>query len=434
MGRKAKTEDPAPTSVGISAADLERSLDSPLRLRLVADLLDKHGAPLSLEDAVVASSRHFQDVLACLRPLVRWGVLEALDEDRSFRLRPDLPAEHLGALRGGVAARADLLGRERRVRYTVLAGLIGVNPKMQLVFEMIRQVCKLDVSVLILGETGTGKELVARAIHDLGPRRDGMFGAVNCATLTENLFESQVFGHARGAFTGAVRDHVGLVEQCHRGTLFLDEIGELPLANQVKLLRVLQEGSYTRLGDTKPRRSDFRLVAATNRDLGVMVPAGGFREDLYYRLNVFPMRIPSLRERLDDLPYLVTELLARHARVAGSGFPASMSREALVALARHGWPGNIRELENVLMRAAILAEDHEIGVEHLPELGSGPARIEPAPSADNAIKTLAEVERDHLAAVLRLKAGNIRATAAALGITRATVYQKIRKYGLDGAT
>ncbi|MBI4700750.1 MAG: sigma-54-dependent Fis family transcriptional regulator [Deltaproteobacteria bacterium] len=425
----------SPVSPAVSPEDLERSLDSPLRLRLVADLLDRAGASFGLDDAVVSSSRHVQDVLACLRPMVRWGVLEESADGRGFRLRADLSPELRQALARGVEARSDLLNRERRVRFDVLAGMIGVNPKMQLIFEMIRQVSRIDVPVLITGETGTGKELVARAIHDLSHRRSAFFGAVNCATLTETLFESQVFGHARGAFTGAVRDHAGLVEQCDRGTLFLDEVGDLQLANQVKLLRVLQQGTFSRLGDGAVRSSNFRLVAATNRDLGTMVAAGLFREDLFYRLNVFPMRLPSLRERLDDLPYLVAEMLAHDTRLGASGTRPTISAEALAVLAGHSWPGNIRELENVVVRAAIMAQGDAIRPEHLPPLGT-PLSAQPSPSeqpGEERVRTLEEIERDHIAFALRAKRGNIRSAAAALGVTRATIYKKMKRYGLETA-
>jgi two-component system response regulator HydG len=414
----------------VTAADLERSLESPLRLRLVADLLDRDPDAISLEEAVVASSRHYQDVVACLRPMVRWEVLEELSGER-FALRKDLPAEYRDALQRGIDARRDLLERERRVRYTVLAGMIGTNPKMQLVFEMIRQVCRLDVPVLITGETGTGKELVARAIHDLGPRRAKTFGAINCATLRESLVESQLFGHARGSFTGAVRDHVGLVEQCNGGTLFLDEVGDLELANQVKLLRVLQEGTFNRLGETTLRRSDFRLVAATNRDLITMVASGRFREDLYYRLNVFPIRLPSLRERLDDLPHLVAEIIRNSARLGLEAAATTVSAEALAVLGRHSWPGHVRELENVVARAAIMARGQPIRPEHLPPLDAGRPARPVGLDDDDDLGTLAEVERKHIAKVLQATAGNIRSTAQILGVTRATVYKKIAAHGLD---
>jgi DNA-binding NtrC family response regulator len=408
---------------------LRLALDSPLRLRLVADLLEVPQG-FSLEQAVLRSSGHTHDVQACLEPLVHWGIVEGPHAgSRRYRLKSDVPAPLLETIREVVANKAETLSHERRVRHHVLAGMIGVNPKMQLVFELIRQMARIDVPVLVTGETGTGKELVARAIHELGARRTAFFGAVNCAVLTETLFESQIFGHSRGAFTGAARDHVGLVEQCHGGTLLLDEIGELSLPNQAKLLRVLQEGTFTRLGDGTPRRSDFRLIAATHRDLGAMVAKGTFREDLFYRINVFPIRVPSLRERLDDLPYLVPELMNGTSRRLGSGaWATTITAEAIEILRRHKWPGNIRELENVVLRAAVMAEGAPITPEHLPPLGgSEPSDTEPPASW----KSLAEVERDHIQRVVVAKKGNIQAAAASLGVSRTTLYKKIEDYGLE---
>jgi len=414
--------------------DLVRSLDSPLRLRLVAVLLETDERPITLENLVVRSGRHVQDVLACLRPMVLANVLEENEEQRSYRFRSDLPAQTLEALRNGVAERGELLGRESQVREQLLAGMIGVNPKMQLVFEMIRQAARIDVPVLIFGETGTGKELVARAIHDLGPRRTRFFGAVNCATLSETLFESQLFGHVRGAFTSAVRDQVGLIERCDGGTLFLDELGELSVANQVKLLRVLQERSFTRVGDTTLRTSDFRLLAATNRDLAAMVAARTFREDLYYRVNVFPIRTPSLRERLEDIPYLVQGLLRTNAeRIGATATIPPVRDETIEALKAYPWPGNVRELENVVVRAAVMAGAGLIGPEHLPPLEHHSSARPPGDSAaprpaKPVLRTLADVEREHIELVLRESQGNVVAAAKVLGISRTTLYKKIADY------
>jgi two-component system, NtrC family, response regulator len=414
-------------------AALRLALASPLRLRLVADLLETPEG-FSLEQAVLRSSRHVHDVVACLQPLIQWGLIAEVTHGRHrFRLRPEMPPELMAVIREIVATKAEYLSCERRVRHHVLAGMIGVNPKMQLVFELIGQMARIDVPVLITGETGTGKELVARAIHELGARRSFFFGAVNCAVLTETLFESQIFGHARGAFTGAARDHVGLVEQCHQGTLFLDEIGELSLTNQAKLLRVLQEGTFTRLGDRAPRQSDFRVIAATHRDLTTMVSKGLFREDLFYRINVFPIRVPSLRERLDDLPHLVLELMSGNSRRLGSGaWAMKISAEAIDVLRRHSWPGNIRELENIVVRATVMADGGPITPEHLPALGAvaNAAGLDEEPAS---FKSLAEVERDHIHRVLVAKHGNIQATALSLGISRTTLYKKIEDYGLDGS-
>jgi transcriptional regulator with PAS, ATPase and Fis domain len=421
----------------MTAADADHLLESPLRLRLLAVLLEAGDTPVTMEQAVVQSGRHEQDVLGCLRPVAKAGIIEEIaggpGEPPAFRINPGQPPEQVEALRQGIQRRADALGRERHVRERVLAGMIGVNPKMQIVFELIRQVSRIDVPVLIQGETGTGKEMVARAIHDLGRRRSKLFGAVNSATLSETLFESQLFGHVRGAFTSAVRDQAGLIERCDGGTLFLDEMGELSLANQAKLLRVLQERSFSRVGETAVRRSDFRLIAATNRDLQAMVKQGTFREDLFYRINVFPVRLPSLRERLDDLPHLVAEILAANARRAGlvGDRPPPVLPDALEAMRGYSWPGNVRELENVVIRAAVAAGGSPIAAEHLPAL-TAPAAESPRESTPPApaLKSLAEVEKDHIGFVLGVQKGNLQATAKVLGISRTTLYKKIRQYGL----
>ncbi|MEM9692078.1 MAG: sigma 54-interacting transcriptional regulator [Myxococcota bacterium] len=415
---------------------IEHTLASPLRLRLTAELLDVGEVGLSLEDAVVRSGRYQKDVEACLAPMVQMGMLEF--DSRRYRLSTQLPGDALARIEAHVKKHADQIGRERHIRNHLLGGMIGVDAKMQVVFELVRQVARIDVAVLITGETGTGKELVARAIHDVSPRRDSFFGAVNCATLTESLFESQVFGHARGAFTGAVSDYTGLVERCHRGTLFLDEVGDLSLANQVKLLRLLQEGSFLRLGENEPRHSDFRLISATNRDLESMVAHGTFREDLYYRLAVFPIRLPSLRERKGDLKYLVDGILQMHAQRfrTGDQIPA-IAPEALRQLEKYNWPGNVRELENVMVRALVMAGGGPIGTQHLPEveLLSDTPPDSSRPPVDSHLPfvpiTLEEAQRIHIEAMLRKMEGNIKATAMALGISRTTLYKKIRDYGID---
>ncbi len=416
---------------------LTHSLQSPLRLRLSAELLEVGDAGLTLDDAVVRSGRHRQDVDACLRPMIRWGVVEH-DGDR-YRLRSNMPPELRRLVEDAVAGSAEQLVREKHIRQHLLGGMIGVDPKMQMVFEIVQQVSRIDVPVLITGETGTGKELVARAVHDTSPRRQSFFGAVNCATLTETLFESQVFGHMRGAFTGAVADYVGLVERCNKGTLFLDEVGDLSLTNQVKLLRLLQEGAFTRLGETSLRRSDFRLISATNRDLQTMVSNGTFREDLYYRLAVFPIRIPSLRERIGDLKYLVEGILQMQAQRFRMEEAPVVTTEALAQLERYHWPGNVRELENVMARAVVMAGGGQIGAEHLPEvelLSDRPRESTRPPGPEDtgevmALRTLEDVEKDHIASILRSQKGNIKATAMILGISRTTLYKKLRDYRID---
>ncbi|MEL6178555.1 MAG: sigma-54 dependent transcriptional regulator [Myxococcota bacterium] len=419
----------------IEPRELEVSLSSPLRLRLVAELLER--SELALEQAVLLSGRHLDDISACLAPMTRWGVVEFITAKR-FKLAESIPEPLLGVLQRVVAQRSKQIARERRVQQHVLAGIVGLDARMIVVFEMIRQIARLNVPVLISGETGTGKEMVARAVHELSPRGESLFGAVNCAAISEALFASEMFGHVRGAFTGAVRDTVGLVEQCRDGSLFLDEIGDLDLANQVKLLRVLQEGTFTRVGETRPKRSNFRLLSATHRDLPRAIDEGRFREDLYYRLNVFPIRLPSLRERLGDLPYLVEEILTRRAPQTPNGSTPTITPEALEHLRLHRWPGNIRELQNVLMRAAILAADTPIAVHHLPiwESGAGHVRqqdarpMDPTTTADPPNQTLEAIERQHIARVLRAHQGNVSAAARVLGISRTTLYARLKRHGM----
>ncbi len=422
----------------IGAALLESALSSPLRLRLVAELLDAGECPLSLDEAVARTGRHGADVLACVMPMVGWGVIDASAGGATFWLRADMPAILRGILTRVVAERFEQIERERTITRHVLGGMIGDDPKMQQVFEMVMRVARLDVTVLITGETGTGKELVARAMHEISiARRAHRFGAVNCPTLTDDLFASEMFGHVRGAFTGAVRAHVGLFEQCHEGTLFLDEIGDLTLPNQAKLLRVLQEGTYTRVGDEDARRANVRIVSATNRDLASMVASGTFREDLFYRLNVIPLRLPSLRERLGDIPYLVESLLAGRLRehVLGEE-PPSMTPAALTRLRRHSWPGNIRELENVLMRALVMSQGAVIDLQHLEALADPPATSPPAvpPEQEAAAfdrRSLQAVEREHIKQVIRATGGNLLRAASVLEISRTTLYKKIRDYDIN---
>ena len=427
-------QDPTDGATGwVEPQQLEQALDSPLRIKLVANMLQQFPEYVALRDAVVDTGSHIQDVVGCLDRLVQWNVVEVEAQGKAHRINFDLPKPLLSVLESAVQAKSAVLERERLVRFELFAGMIGVDPKMQLVFELVRQVARLDVPVLITGESGTGKELVARAIHGLSTHCKGGFGAVNCATFTESLFESEVFGHARGAFTGANKDHRGLIEQCNDGSLFLDEIGELSLMNQAKLLRVLQDGVFNRVGDPKPRQSNFRLVSATNRELSVMIEDGSFREDLFYRLNVFPIRVPSLRERLADVPFLVDGLLSKKAERLFSGAPPKgVTERAMKRLSQYHWPGNVRELENVIVRAGIMAQGEHIDEHHLPPLRkpSVVATIK-AKALSFVLKPLGEIERAHIQSVLNAKDWNIQASAHILGISRTTLYKKIREHGIE---
>ncbi len=290
----------------------------------------------------------------------------------------------------------DNLLESRRLRHenTVLrqttadhgfAGIIGRSPIMLEVFRLVETVCRTNSTVLISGESGTGKELVARAMHTLSLRRDRPFVAVNCGAMPEALLESELFGHVRGAFTGADKDKKGLIEAADGGTVFLDEIGEMAPTMQVKLLRVLQERKYRRVGGTEESSSDIRVIAATNRDLPKLVGDGKFREDLFYRLNVIPVEMPALRERADDIPLIAEHFLAKYTREMNKAVDA-FSPEAMAALRAYSWPGNVRELENMVERAVALESERRIEVATLPEnLRAGrPATTRPGDSDDRS--------------------------------------------------
>jgi DNA-binding NtrC family response regulator len=282
----------------------------------------------------------------------------------------------------------------------------------------------VDSTVLITGESGVGKERVARLIHDESARSAGPFVAINCGAVPETLLESELFGHVRGAFTGATQDRPGLFEAAHGGTLLLDEIGEVPPAMQVKLLRVLQDREVRRVGENRSRPVNVRILAATNRDLAAEINAARFRQDLYYRLRVVEIRVPPLRERRDDVLPLARLFLQAAAERTGRR-PSGFTPDAAQQLLRYAWPGNVRELENAIERATVLATTARIGVEDLPaEVGRAVAdRVVPGET-----RTLAEVERDYILAVLRAEGGNRKKAAAALGIGEATLYRKLKDY------
>ncbi len=309
------------------------------------------------------------------------------------------------------------------------AGMVIASEAMRRVVDLARRVGPVDSTVLVTGESGVGKERVARLIHDASTRTAGPFVGINCGAVPEGLLESELFGHARGAFTGAAQDRPGLFEAAQGGTIFLDEIGEMPPAMQVKLLRALQEREVRRVGENKSRKVDARVVAATNRDLAAEVHAARFRQDLYYRLRVVEIRVPPLRERRDDiLPLARTFLVDAGARLGRkiSGFTPAAAQQ----LVRHDWPGNVRELENAVERAVVLARSHRIDVEDLPE-EVGLAL--PAVAAAGSVRTLQEIEREYIAAVLRANHGNRTRTAEQLGIGAATLYRKIKTYRLPAA-
>lgn len=332
-------------------------------------------------------------------------------------------------------------------------GFIGSCPRMKELFRYIRKIANSSATVLLLGETGTGKELVAKSVHDLSPRATGPFIRVNCGALSESLLESELFGHVKGAFTNAIENRTGRFEAAHGGTIFLDEINSVSTTMQIKLLRVLQEQEFERVGDSRTVSVDCRIIAATNRDLAELVETDGFREDLYYRLNVLPIYVPPLRERREDIPELVRFFVERYA-IENGRIISSVSLDALNFLKAYSWPGNVRELQNYIERAIVLADNEELNAELLPQQVRGEApirlgRVEKselqglcAELVSRGLSEVAEegsfhesvmgiVEKEVILQVLRRCQGTQTKTATKLGINRNTLHKKIEDYGLQ---
>jgi two-component system, NtrC family, response regulator AtoC len=310
-----------------------------------------------------------------------------------------------------------------------VAEIEGKSQRMLEVYKLVARVAPSTATVLVVGESGTGKELVARAIHNRSPRASKPFVPVNCTALSESLLESELFGHARGAFTGAVAAKRGLFETANGGTLFLDEIGDMGPKMQAQILRVLQDGEMRPVGGTEAIRVDVRLVCATNRDLDAEVKAGRFREDLYFRINVVTVRMPPLRDRAGDIPILVRHFINKIARREGRA-EASVSPEALDLLCRHGWPGNVRELENAIERAVAVAKGNVVLPSDLPVEVYGGAQVAPAGIIEDR-PTLGELEKRYIALVLGECGGNKKKAAEKLGIDRRTLYRALERSGED---
>jgi DNA-binding NtrC family response regulator len=306
--------------------------------------------------------------------------------------------------------------------------IIGSSDEMVRVFKMVDKVADSDATILIQGESGTGKELVAREIHYRSGKAQGPFVSINCGAIPRDLLESNLFGHVKGSFTGAVRDSAGLFQVAEGGTFFLDEVGDMPIATQVKLLRALQEREIIPVGGTQPVKIDCRLVAATNSDLEKEVAAGRFRADLFYRLNVIPIRLPALRQRRDDIPILVDHFLKRHAQTHTA---KTVNKDAMDLLMRYDWPGNVRELENVMERALILDESGVIGPDDLPEKIRFGHSQRGSLVIDTPTLTLDELEKEYILKVLNHTRWQKKRASEILGINASTLYRKLLGYGLD---
>ena len=365
------------------------------------------------------------------------SAVEALRSGASDYLTKPVDIPRLKSVLANVVRRRELREEIESLRGTLrslghFGPLIGASPAMQAVYDMVARVAPTDATVLVQGESGTGKELVAQTLHQLSRRRKEPFVALNCAAVSPQLIESELFGHERGSFTGAARTHKGYFERAEGGTLFLDEISEMPIELQVRLLRVLETGTVARVGGESELKVDVRVVAATNREPEHAVADGRLREDLLYRLSVFPIRLPALRERAGDVELLVRAFLAELN--AAQGTRKGISRAALELLQGHQWPGNVRELKNALHRAFILA-DEEIEPGHIPLLRAQlPNGSEPeAPVAGGMVQLrvgcpLAEAERRLILATLHEQGGNKEKTAKTLGIRLKTLYNKLNKY------
>jgi DNA-binding NtrC family response regulator len=321
-------------------------------------------------------------------------------------------------------AMENLILKDRVASMTRFENLVGQSPSMLKLFEAIVDVAKSDATVLVTGETGTGKELVARAIHTQSPRCYAPFIALNCGAFTDQLLESELFGHEKGAFTDAKNTKKGRLEMANAGTLFLDEVGDISMKMQIDLLRVLETREFCRVGGTVTLHSDFRVIAATNQDLEEAIRAKTFRQDLFYRLNVVHLQVPPLRERPDDIPLLAQHFLWRYAVETNKKID-SIQPEAMEVMRRYPWPGNVRELENAIERAVVVGKSRQI------QLGDLPFAIAKGDAAEMEKLSLEEMERQHIARVLAIEDGNRSNAAKILRINRSTLYDKIKKYDLD---
>jgi len=406
-------------------------VQSPLRAGLVRFLSARPAESFDVPGLMQAFGRMRLDIQNCVGELVTFGLAGQEGEDGAARFTFKPPDTELGAglLDEFLKRRVPTSHEERSPSVERFRELIGSDEKMLVVFEWIRTAAKSDIAVLILGPTGSGKELVARMLHELSRRANHKLQTVNCAALPDNLFESELFGYEKGAFTGANDRKLGRLELANRGTLFLDEIGDLSLLAQAKLLRALEERRFERLGGNEVIEVDFRLVSATNKPLDLSARDGRFREDLYYRINAFSIRLPSLRERAGDIPVLAQRALTRHCEAAGLAPDAKvLAKDTIELLSRYHWPGNLRELESALSRAALSSTGRTIRPTDIELLH---AQAAPEARHGDRLASLAEAERGHIARVLDAVRWNKKQAAEILQISRGTLYRKILEYGLD---
>ncbi len=406
-------------------------VQSPLRAAILRHLHANANDTYDIESLMQIFGRMRLDVENCVNELVSACVARRIDQGGTPRYGATRPPDETmaGLLDDFLERRASVSTEDQSPSVQRFREMIGRDEKMLIVFEWIRTAAKSDISVLILGPTGSGKEVVARMIHELSRRSSGRFQAVNCAALPDTLFESEVFGHEKGAFTGAHDRKPGRLELADKGTLFLDEIGDLSIMAQAKLLRVLEDRRFERLGGNHQIDVDFRLISATNRPLDLFVRDSRFREDLYYRVNAFAIRLPSLKERSSDVPLLAQRFLARYC--AANGLPPdgkTFSREALETLTVYSWPGNIRELESTVARAALSAPGRTIRATDIEFLNAVAGTAQAGPER---LPSMREAERAHVLRILEAVHWNKKQAADVLEISRGTLYRKITEYNLE---
>jgi DNA-binding NtrC family response regulator len=424
------------TAAGIDTTDVETRfqalVQSPLRSGIVRFLYARSDEWFDVDSLMQVFGRLRLDVENCLREIVDFGIVRrAGATPPRFCASPPSEPDVRRLLDNFLERRAAVTDEDRSPAVQRFREMIGRDEKMLIVFEWIRTAAKSDISVLILGPTGSGKEVVARMIHELSRRAPNRFQALNCAALPDTLFESEIFGYEKGAFTGAHDRKPGRLELANGGTLLLDEIADLALVGQAKLLRVLEERRFERLGGHQSIAVDFRLISATNKPLDQMVRDGRFREDLYYRVNAFSIRLPSLRERTVDIPVLAQRFLARYCAVNGLPLDGKvLAADAVDQLMAYHWPGNIRELESTISRAALSVPGRVIRAGDIEFLHAA----EPSSNAaDEPLPSLRSAERAHIIRVLDAVGWNKKEAANVLEISRGTLYRKIAEFGLDGS-